>query len=167
MILLAQYDPRARTHPPPRFFLLRSKNEKCQIVQNGPMQSFTAVRLNFGRVNGRSKARIFKNAEFQTAAYPPKIGRTAVKLGSNPFRTILHISFFEAHFLGVAVPRPIRDRTAVRPHRILEILETVYIVNATLSTPRHHRPVSLGIGIFSKCVNIKSSSQQWRKRQNS
>ena len=48
----------------------------------------------------------FQNAEFQTAVYPPKIGRTAVKLGENPFRTILHISFFEADFLGVAVPRP-------------------------------------------------------------
>ena len=37
-----------RFSPLPRFFLLRSKNEMCQIVQNGPMQSFTAVRLDFG-----------------------------------------------------------------------------------------------------------------------
>ena len=29
-----------------------------------------------------------------------------MKLGGNPFRTILHISFFEADFFGVAVPRP-------------------------------------------------------------
>ena len=119
MILLAQYDPCSQDKsfppPPPRNFLSRSNNEKCQIVQNGPMQSFTAVRLNFGGVNGRSKFRIFKNLEFQTAVYPPKIGRTAVKLGGNPFRTILHISFFEAHFFWVAVSRPIRDRTAVRP----------------------------------------------------
>ena len=48
----------------------------------------------------------FQNAEFQTAVYPPKIGRTAVKLGGNPFRTILHISFF---FFGGGAetnPRP-------------------------------------------------------------
>ena len=28
------------------------------------------------------------------------MGRTAVKLGGNPFRTILHISFSEADFFG-------------------------------------------------------------------
>ena len=39
----------------------------------------------------------------------PEINRTGVKFGGNPFRTILHISFFEADFFGVAVPRPIRD----------------------------------------------------------
>ena len=38
-----------------------------------------------------------------------------MKLGGNPFRTILNISFFEAHFLGVAGPKPIRDWTAVHP----------------------------------------------------
>ena len=49
------------------------------------------------------------------AVYPANIGRTGVKLGGHPFQTILHTSFFEADFLGVAVLRPNEDRTAVRP----------------------------------------------------
>ena len=37
-----------------------------------------------------------------------------MKLGGNPFRKILHISFFEADFLGVAVPRR-ADRPSAYP----------------------------------------------------
>ena len=60
-----------------------------------------------------------------------------MKLDGNLFRTILHISFFEADvFLGGGAetdPRPDR-RPSAYPRRILEILETVYIVNASLCT---------------------------------
>ena len=42
-----------------------------------------------------------------------------MKLGGNPFWTILHISFFEADFFGVAVPRP--DLITITPSSLPDL----------------------------------------------
>ena len=112
MILLA------RTHPSPPPSIFFVEVEKWD-VPNRPKQAhakFHGCTTSFQGVNGRSKFRIFKNAEFQTAVYPPKIGRTAVKFCMRLFwiNVIPKISLFDAEKKWAAADprsRPVRDQS--------------------------------------------------------